>query len=88
MGLVFGDMTIREFEQRAGITLTKRQRETLNAMLEHECAQVAGNTTIHIFDNPFCIECGDMEARTTVLGILMPLSAQFKEPVQVWVAQQ
>ena len=83
MAIYLGDLTIEQFENRAGIQLTEEQRSTLNSLIEHTCAKVNGNNKIHIYDIPFCIECGNPKARKTVLDILMPLSAQIKVPLQV-----
>ncbi len=83
MAIYLGDLSIAEFEKRAGIELTVEQRNTLNSMLEHTRADVQGNNKIHIYDIPFCIECGNPDARKTVLGILMPLSSKIKAPLQV-----
>lgn len=83
MVIYLGDLSITEFEKRAGIELTVEQRNTLNALLEHTCADVQGNNKIHIYDIPFCIECGNPGARKTVLDILMPLSSKIKVPLQV-----
>lgn len=42
MAIYLGDLSIAEFEKRAGIELTVEQRNTLNSMLEHTCADVQG----------------------------------------------
>lgn len=83
MFVYFGDLSIEQFEKRAGIDLTAEQRGTLNALIEHNCSKVQGNTKIHIYDAPFLIECGNSEARKTVLDILMPLSSKIKGCLQV-----
>lgn len=49
MAIYLGDLSITEFEKRAGIELTVEQRNTLNSMLEHTCADVQGNNKIHIY---------------------------------------
>lgn len=83
MAIYLGDLTVEQFEKRCGIELTKEQRNTFNSLLEHTCSKVKGNNKIHIFDIPFCIECGNPEARKTVIDILTPLSSQIKETLQV-----
>ena len=83
MLVFFGDLSIEQLEKRAAIELTAEQRDTLNALIEHNCSKVQGNNKIHIYDAPFLIECGNPEARKTVLDILMPLSSKIKGCLQV-----
>lgn len=83
MYIYLGDLTIEQFEKRCGIELTEEQRTTLSSLIEHNCSKVKGNNKIHIYDIPFCIECGNPKARKTVIDILTPLSSQIKETLQV-----
>ena len=83
MSIYLGDLTITQFEKRCGIELMEEQRATLSSLIEHNCSKVKGNNKIHIFDIPFCIECGNPETRKTVIDILTPLSSQIKETLQV-----
>ncbi len=83
MGIYLGNLTIKEFEKRAGIELTDEERALFEEMREQVCEKVKGNKSIHIYDIPFCIECGNPEARKIVLDILTPYSSKIKEPLQV-----
>ena len=76
--MYLGNMSIREMEERCKITLTDSERKTLEGLREEIISNVKGNNKIHIYDIPFLIECGNAEARKTVLDILMPYSGQIK----------
>lgn len=45
--------------------------------------EIEGNKAIHIYDIPFCIECGNPEAREIVIKTLTPYASQFKETLQI-----
>lgn len=83
MAIYLGDLTVEQFEHRCGIVLKDNEREILKSMIEHVCRKVKGNNKIHIYDIPFAIECGNPQARKTVIDILTPYSKQMKCTMQV-----
>lgn len=83
MAIYLGNLSIQEFENRAGITLTEDERKLFTEMREQVCNKVKGKKAIHIYDIPFCIECGNKEARSEVIRILTPYSSKLKEPLQI-----
>lgn len=83
MSIYLGNLSIQEFENRAGITLTEDERKLFIEMREQVCDKVEGKKAIHIYDIPFCIECGNKEARSEVIRILTPYSYKLKEPLQI-----
>ena len=83
MAIYLGNLTIEQLEKRCGITLTEGQRTTLNALREDKCDSVRGNNKIHIYDIPFLIECGNREARETIINMILPHAKKIREPLQV-----
>ena len=81
--MYLGNMSIKELEERCKITLTENERKILEELREDTIWKVKGNNKIHIYDIPFLIECGNAEARKTVIDILMPYSGQIKAKLGV-----
>lgn len=81
--IMLGNLTIEQFEKRCGISLTNEERETLNNLREQTCDKVKGNNKIHIYDIPFLIECGNPDARKTVIDILTPYAGDMKIALQI-----
>lgn len=74
--IMLGNLTIEQLEKRCKITLTDEERQTLDGLREETCDKVQGNNKIHIYDIPFLIECGNPEARKTVIDLLTPYAEQ------------
>lgn len=83
MGIYLGNLTIEQLEKRCGITLTETERSKLNELREQTCDKVDGNNSIHIYDIPFMIVCGNSEARKTVIDTLTPYAKYMKTPLQI-----
>lgn len=81
--ICLGNLTIEQFEKRLEISLTDEERNTLTEMREETCDKVSGNNKIHIYDIPFLIECGNPQARKTVIDMLTPYSSQMKVLLQI-----
>lgn len=81
--ILLGNLTVAELEKRCGVTLTDEERNTLDALREGVCDKVRGNNKIHIYDIPFLIECGNPEARKTVIDILTPYAGEMKAALQI-----
>lgn len=81
--MYLGNLTVEEMEKRCKIVLTENERKILEELREDTISKVRGNNKIHIYDIPFLIECGNAEARKTVLDILMPYSGQIKAKLGV-----
>lgn len=76
--MYLGNLTVEEMEKRCKIVLTENERKILEELREDTISKVRGNNKIHIYDIPFLIECGNVEARKTVLDILTPYSGSIK----------
>lgn len=74
--IMLGNLTVEQFEKRCGITLKDEERQTLVELREETCDKVRGSNKIHIYDIPFLIECGNPEARKTVIDLLTPYAEQ------------
>ena len=74
--ILLGNLTVEQMEKRCGITLKDEERNALDALREETCDKVRGNNKMHIYDIPFLIECGNLEARKTVIDILTPYAEQ------------
>ena len=83
MAIYLGNLTIDQFEKRCGITLTDEEKVILNELREEKCDNVKGNNKIHIYDIPFLIECGNPEARKTVIDMLTPYAGEIKCALQI-----
>ncbi len=74
--IMIGNLTVEQLEKRCGITLKNEERQALTSLREETCDKVRGNNKIHIYDIPFLIECGNPEARKTVIDLLTPYAEQ------------
>lgn len=83
MSIYLGNLSVEQMENRLGIILSEEERDKLKSLREEYCANVAGNEKIHIYDIPFCIECGNPSARKTVIGILAPYASKMKTSIQI-----
>lgn len=81
--IMLGNLTIEQFENRCGIKLTDSERSTLSSLIESTCDKIDGNNKIHIYDIPFMIVCGNLEARMTVLDIIKPYAKDLKTSLQI-----
>lgn len=81
--ILLGNLTVRQLETRLGITLQESESRTLNDLIEKTCDKVRGNNKIHIYDIPLLIECGNPEARKTVIDILSPYANEMKAQLQI-----
>lgn len=81
--IMFGNLTIEQFEKHCGITLTDEERNVMNSLREQTCEKVKGNKKIHIYDMPFLIECGNAEARKTIIEMLKPYAGDMKTSLQI-----
>lgn len=83
MAIYLGNLSVEDLERRLEIELTEEERETLTNMREETCDKVDGNNKIHIYDIPFLIECGNPDARRTVIKILSPYASKMAMPLQI-----
>lgn len=84
MPIYLGNMTVRQIEERLGITLDAEASEFL-ARTRQDIASNLAPDKWHCYDLPFIIACGSREMATKVMEILRPYSEQMKVPIQIGV---
>lgn len=82
--IYLGNLTIEQMESRSGVEWPADLKEYMADRHQPEASNIAAGKW-HCFDIPFQLVCGDMETAKTVYGHLSPLSAQFKEALQIGV---
>lgn len=81
---MLGDLTVEQMESRAGVEFP----DELKAYMADRHQPAAANVQPgkwHCFDLPFMLVCGDMETAQAIYNHLLPLTSQFKEPMQIGV---
>ncbi|WP_028354790.1 hypothetical protein [Bordetella petrii] len=79
-----GNLTIDQMEARSGAKWPAELKEYLAGRHQPEASNIAHGKW-HCFDIPFQLVCGDIGTAQTVYDHLSPLSAEFKEPLQIGV---
>lgn len=82
MAIYLGNLTVRDIEQRLGITLPVGDAQTLSNCRQDN-AKVSDASKWHCFDIPFTIVCGSMETAVKVRDILAPHADKMKCPLQI-----
>jgi len=84
--IALGNLSIDQMEARSGVEWPAELREYMAERHQPQASHIAPGKW-HCFDIPFQLVCGDMETAQAVYGHLSPLSAKFKEPMQIGVEQ-
>lgn len=69
MGIMLGNLTMSQIEERTGISISAEDRAELSGMRQ-EKAENIGPGKWHCFDLPFMIVCGDKPTAEKVVKIL------------------
>lgn len=69
MGIMLGNLTLKQIEERTGISVSDSDRAELNGM-RHEKAENIAPGKWHCFDLPFMLVCGDKPTAEKVVKIL------------------
>ena len=80
--MMLGNLSIEEIESRSGVKFP----DELISYMESRRQQKAENVQKgywHCFDIPFVLVCGDMDTAQKIHNYLIPLSGDFKEPLQI-----
>ena len=86
MGIMLGNLTIEEMQRRAGVEFPVELIDFMRDKHQGEAQSVKPGKW-HCFDMPFMLVCGDMETAKEIYRHLSPLSASFKEQMQVSLSQ-
>lgn len=73
--IMFGNLSIRQVEERLGIELSDKERAELNACHEDNCGKVQGRDVWHCYDMPFEMVVGSRKMADVVCRIFSPYSA-------------
>lgn len=69
MGIMLGNLTLKQIEDRTGIELSVEDRAELNGMRQEKAENIASGKW-HCFDLPFMVVCGDKQTAEKMVKIL------------------
>lgn len=69
MGIMFGNLTVRQIEDRTGIKFSDKNVAELNEMRQEKAENIESGKW-HCFDLPFMIVCGDKPTAEKILNML------------------
>lgn len=69
MGIMLGNLTLKQIEERTGISVSDSDRAELNGMRQEKAENITPGKW-HCFDLPFMIVCGDKPTAEKVVKIL------------------
>lgn len=69
MGIMLGNLTLSQIEERAGISISAEDRAELSGMRQEKAENIAPGKW-HCFDLPFMVVCGDKPTAEKVVKIL------------------
>lgn len=69
MGIMLGNLSLKQIEERTGISVSSEDREILGEMRQEKAENIASGKW-HCFDLPFMIVCGDRQTAEKVRDIL------------------
>ena len=69
MGIMLGNLTVRQIEDRTGIKFSDKDVAELNEMRQEKAENIESGKW-HCFDLPFMIVCGDKPTAEKVFKIL------------------
>lgn len=69
MGIMLGNLTLKQIEDRTGIELSAEDRAELSRMRQEKAENIASGKW-HCFDLPFMIVCGDKPTAEKMVKIL------------------
>lgn len=84
MSIYLGNLTIDQMENRSGIEWPSDLKKFLNTCHQSKAEDVQPGKW-HCFDIPFFLVCGDMPTAQRIYDYLAPISASFKEQMQIGI---
>jgi len=83
MGIMLGNLTLKQIEDRTGIKLSAEDRVELNGMRQEKAENIASGKW-HCFDLPFMIVCGDKPTAEKMFKILSAYDwSKVKQALQI-----
>ena len=86
MMIMLGNLTLKQIEERTGISVSDSDRAELNGMRQEKAENIAPEKW-HCFDLPFVLVCGDKPTAEKVVKILSAYDwSKAKQALQIsWV---
>lgn len=83
MGIMLGNLSLKQIEERTGIIVSSEDMEILGEMRQEKADNIASGKW-HCFDLPFMIVCGDRQTAEKVRDILLRYDwSKAKEALQI-----
>lgn len=82
MSIYLGNLSVKQIEERLGITLEDAEREQLLSTRECNASYIPKDKW-HCFDIPFIIQCGSKETAIIVRDMLSPYSDKMKCQIRI-----
>lgn len=82
---LLGNLTLKEMEQKAGVTFPQELINILQDTREEMTASVKGRRVWHCYELPFMLAVGQMQFAEEINGFLQPLSKDFKSVMQIGI---
>lgn len=86
MGIMLGNLSVKEIEERAGVEFPEKLIEFMNTNHQEKAENIKAGKW-HCFDMPFNLVCGDMETASTIFDHIKDKSSDFKQQMQISVQQ-
>ena len=86
MSIRLGNMSIKDMENRVGVSFPKELVSFMNDRHQPE-ADTVQKGKWHCFDIPFSLVCGDMETAQKVYDHLKPIAGQFEKQLDISITK-
>lgn len=87
MAIALGNLSVKEMEARTGVTFPEELVKYMEENRQEKTKDVAEGKW-HCFDIPFMLLVGDMKTAQMIYDHLKPLTANFKEPMQIGLEEK
>ena len=87
MGIYLGNLSVKQMQDRLGITLTDQDFNALNNMRECVIDNVSADQ-MHIYDIPFMVYCGSYDTAVKVKDILSPYGKDMTRTISIGIREQ
>jgi len=85
MGIMLGNLTVEQIEERTGVTFPDDLKELMKDTYQARAENIADGKW-HCFDMPFTLVCGGMPLAQKIYDYLKEDSGNFKEQMQIALA--
>lgn len=87
MGVMLGNLTVSQIENRLGIDFPDDIRDFMNKSRQENASDIAIGKW-HCFDIPFVLVCGDVDTATKIYDSVKEKSSLCKEKMQISINQR